>query len=164
MSMVSPTASSEQVVTSPYGMRDDGPHRGVDLRAAEGDPILSISDGTIVEVSDDPLASHGLAVHIDHDDGLHSRYMHGSEFPEGIKVGLRVASGSTIMYAGGSGNSNGPHLHFEVGVMNGDSFETSDPLKFLDGIFDDYKIKGTDHTVRSMLSDLDDDAVLRQSF
>lgn len=162
--MVPPTAHSDPVVTSTYGMRDDGPHTGIDLRAAEGDPVVAIEGGTIVEVSDDPLASHGLAVHIDHDDGLHSRYMHGSAFPEGIRVGLRVDSGSTIMFAGGSGNSNGPHLHFEIGKMNGDSFESFDPLRSLGGLFDDYKIKGTDHTVRSMLSDLNDDAVLRQSF
>ena len=164
MRMVPPTSHSDRVVTSTYGVRDDGPHNGVDLRAAEGDPIVAIEGGSIVEILDEPSVPHGLAVHIDHDGGLQGRYMHGSAFPDGLQVGQRVEPGSVVMYAGGSGNSNGPHLHFEIGHMVDGEFKQFDPLMALGGLFDDYKIKGTKHTVESMLSDQQDDKVLRQSF
>tara|TARA_R110000824_G_scaffold211833_4_gene398090 strand:- start:1768 stop:2262 length:495 start_codon:yes stop_codon:yes gene_type:complete len=164
MRMVPPTLHSDRVVTSAYGVRDDGPHNGVDLRAAEGDSIVSIDVGSVAEILDDISSPAGLAVYIDHDGGLQSRYMHGSAFPEGIQVGQRVEPGSVVMYAGGSGNSNGSHLHFEIGHMVDGEFKHVDPLISLSGLFDDYKIKGTKHTVESMLSDQQDDKVLRQSF
>jgi murein DD-endopeptidase MepM/ murein hydrolase activator NlpD len=111
------------------------PHLGTDLRAREGDPIQLISSGTVSAIKRDPSGNAGRTIYVDHPDGTQTRYFHGSGFPGDIQVGKNLEAGSTIMYAGSTGRSTGPHLHFEVGKMEGDEFKQMDPEKVYPEVF-----------------------------
>lgn len=106
-------------VTSPYGPRSTGFHRGVDFRATPGTPIMAIADGVVEGSanSDDQKGcySFGRWILLKHNNGLSSVYAHLSA--SFVKVGQAVGRGEVIAYSGGypgvygSGNSRGPHLH-----------------------------------------------------
>jgi len=98
-------------------------HRGIDLRGATGDPVLSIGDGTIRFAGHDPFL--GTCVIVDHGDALTSWYGHLSDLL--VYEGMRVERGAAIGLVGTTGRSQAPHLHLSVKVG-----ETSiDPLLIL---------------------------------
>ncbi|MEX2052188.1 MAG: peptidoglycan DD-metalloendopeptidase family protein [Candidatus Paceibacterota bacterium] len=116
-------------VTSPYGPRWGGYHRGVDFRAAVGTPVKAAADGTVKGAGDTdiccPGASFGKWILIEHNNGLSSTSAHLSLIS--VMEGQKVTRGQIIGYSGNTGSSTGPHLHFSVYVSSGvkvDSFES----------------------------------------
>ncbi len=103
-------------VTSKFGWRSDPLtgqtkfHKGVDLRAAYGQPVTSVASGKVVQAGAE--GGYGLSVVVEHGSGIRTRYAHLSEVS--VKAGDPVADGETIGKAGQSGRSTGPHLHFEI--------------------------------------------------
>jgi murein DD-endopeptidase MepM/ murein hydrolase activator NlpD len=85
-------------------------HSGVDLAVAAGTPIRAAASGVVrVVVS---TTGFGLHVIIDHGNGLQSLYGHMSVIS--VEDGAAVSAGDVIGEAGSTGNSTGPHLHFEI--------------------------------------------------
>ena len=116
----------EYVVTSNFGIRGNEFHRGIDLAAPAGSPIVASQSGKIVTAEYHP--SWGNYVVIAHEDGNFTLYAHQSLFI--VKAGQEVARGSVIGYVGSTGNSTGPHLHFEFSTsVNMTQSDLVDPLK-----------------------------------
>jgi murein DD-endopeptidase MepM/ murein hydrolase activator NlpD len=106
-------------VTSPYGvkrLRNGKPtgeyHGGVDQRATSGEEIRAFAAGTVK--FSHPFNVLGGAVGIDHGQGLETMYLHMSKIA--VEAGARVDRGDVIGYAGSTGRSTGPHLHWVVYV------------------------------------------------
>lgn len=97
-------------VTSVFGPRGGRMHNGLDIAGNMGDPIKASKDGT-VSVSG-WVGGYGNTVILRHDDGSASLYAHASALL--VKRGQTVRAGQTIARVGSTGNSTGPHLHFEV--------------------------------------------------
>jgi murein DD-endopeptidase MepM/ murein hydrolase activator NlpD len=114
------TAPSTAPITSYYGMRDGRLHGGTDFGNFEGDEIKVVGDGTVTYVGYE-AGGYGNVVYVDHGDGVETRYAHASEVL--VNVGDEVAKGDTIILAGTTGNSTGPHLHFEV-LLNGEKVDS----------------------------------------
>jgi murein DD-endopeptidase MepM/ murein hydrolase activator NlpD len=87
-------------------------HNGVDMNAAQGDPIRASADGKVILSG--VKGGFGNTVMIDHGGGMVTLYAHQSKL--GVSVGERVKAGQTIGYIGSTGLSTGPHLHFEVRI------------------------------------------------
>lgn len=105
---------------SGYGMRSHPiykmrrMHEGVDFKADRGEPVYATGDATVRAA--DRQSGYGNLVRLDHGDGIESAYAHLSKFAEGIRPGKKVKRGDLIGYAGNTGLSEGPHLHYEIRV------------------------------------------------
>ena len=99
-------------VTSEYGMRWGSMHEGIDLGAGTGTPIYATKGGVVTLASDtgDGFGNH---VVINHGGGITSGYAHMSRFAVG--PGAQVLKGQNIGFVGSTGQSTGPHLHFQLG-------------------------------------------------
>jgi murein DD-endopeptidase MepM/ murein hydrolase activator NlpD len=97
-------------------------HTGVDLAARSGTPIYAGGDG-IVEMAQ-WYSGYGRYVELRHANGYNTAYGHMSAIADGITPGTRVTQGQVIGYVGSTGQSTGPHLHYEIKI-NGN---TVDPL------------------------------------
>lgn len=103
-------------VTSPFGWRvhpisgTTRFHSGVDLGAPLGSPVLAAFSGRVV--SADWMGGYGNAIVLQHGAGLRSLYAHLSESL--VSPGQFIPQGAVIGLSGSTGNSTGPHLHFEV--------------------------------------------------
>jgi murein DD-endopeptidase MepM/ murein hydrolase activator NlpD len=86
-------------------------HAGIDLAEPAGTPIHAAGAGTVVTAGW-AYSGYGISVVIDHGNGVLTHYAHQSS--TAVKVGQRVTAGQTIGYEGSTGDSTGPHLHFEV--------------------------------------------------
>lgn len=106
-----PTVGS---IDSPFGSRWGRTHSGVDIGANYGSPVVSAEVGTVQRAGS--KGGYGLSIDITHGGGVVTRYAHLSSVA--VKAGQRVERGQFIGRAGSSGNSTGPHLHFEV-LVNG---------------------------------------------
>ncbi|BDG68081.1 hypothetical protein ENLAB_16450 [Enterococcus innesii] len=102
------------VVSSTFGPRGDGFHRGVDFAAPLGTPILASLAGTVIR--SEYHNSWGNYVAIEHENGLTTLYAHNNQ--NLVTVGQTVAQGEIIASMGSTGNSTGPHLHFEVSLSS----------------------------------------------
>lgn len=111
------------VVVSGFGMRWGRMHEGIDISASSGTPIWAAASGTVIWSG--WRGGYGNAVVVDHGNGLATLYAHASALLVG--VGQSVSQGQTVALVGSTGNSSGPHLHFEVRV-NGVAV---DPLLYL---------------------------------
>ncbi len=89
-------------------------HTGVDLASRTGTPIYAAGDGVVEKAQ--WLSGYGKYIEIKHVNGFETGYGHQSQFAKGIKPGVRVKQGQVIGYVGSTGNSTGPHLHFEIKV------------------------------------------------
>ena len=98
-------------------------HEGIDISAASGTPNWAAAAGTVIYAG--WLGGYGNLVVVDHGNGLSTAYAHASSILVG--VGQGVVQGETVSLVGSTGNSSGPHLHFEVRV-NGTAV---DPLLYL---------------------------------
>src|SRR5690606_29890169 len=85
-------------------------HEGIDLAAPVGRSVHAYTSGTVTFAG--RTAGLGLAVYIDHGNGLETRYGHLSKIY--VKKGQKVSTGDKIGAVGSTGLSTGPHLHFEV--------------------------------------------------
>ncbi|MFE7481187.1 M23 family metallopeptidase [Streptomyces sp. NPDC012600] len=103
-----------------------GYHTGSDFRAASGTPIRAIGPGTVVSAG--WSGSYGNEVVIKHEDGMYSQYAHQSSLS--VSAGQTVTGGQQIGLSGSTGNSTGPHLHFEVRTGPGYGSDV-DPVAYL---------------------------------
>lgn len=110
-------------ITSRFGPRWGRMHNGLDIAAPKGTPVRAAARGRVVHSG--PLGTYGLLVVIDHGGGVETRYAHNSVLL--VKAGETVEKGQVIARVGSTGNSTGPHLHFEV-LIDG---EHEDPEKWL---------------------------------
>jgi murein DD-endopeptidase MepM/ murein hydrolase activator NlpD len=110
-------------VTSGFGMRWGRMHEGIDIAVPTGTAVHAAASGTVIHAG--WLGGYGNLVVIDHGNGLATAYGHNSSIVVG--VGQSVSQGDTIALSGSTGNSTGPHVHFEVRV-NGAAV---DPLLYL---------------------------------
>jgi len=114
------------VVTSYTGPRWGRTHNGIDIAGnnCNGKPALAACDGVVVRA--DWYNGYGNCVIIDHGNGVQTLYAHLSK--HSVKVGDIVSAGDEVGKIGSTGNSTGPHLHFEVHVDG----EIVNPLIFVD--------------------------------
>ena len=102
-------------------------HKGVDLEANYGDQVRAAAAGTIVSAGWDP-GGFGIKVDIDHGNGYHTWYAHLSR--TAVEPGQRVVKGQPIAFVGTTGESTGPHLHYQV-MYDG---QPIDPAPYLNGV------------------------------
>ncbi len=117
-------------IRSPFGWRaDPWPefHAGVDLDVDYGDNVRAAAAGTVVAAAD-AGDGYGIKVDIDHGNGYHTWYAHLSRAD--VQAGQRVAKGQHIALVGSTGESTGPHLHYQV-MLDG---KAVDPSPYLAGI------------------------------
>lgn len=123
-------APSCHYVSSPYGWRSTGWHWGIDLvtgsGGARGTPVIASRSGR-VEVIQRSNYGYGHMILINHGDGYKTRYAHLLAGSINVRMGEYVEAGKTIGKVGSTGNSSGPHLHFEV-ILNG---ENQDPKYYV---------------------------------
>ncbi len=97
--------------TSGYGPRWGRMHRGIDIAAPTGTPIVAAASG-VVSYAGYNDGGFGYLVEIDHADGSMTRYAHNDRIL--VSVGQQVNQGQQVSLMGSTGFSTGPHLHFEV--------------------------------------------------
>lgn len=106
-------------------------HSGQDFAVPTGTSVHSVYDGTVVKAGGNGAGdgpAYGNAVVIEHTDGTYTQYAHLSEVQ--VSIGDEVEAGDQIALSGNTGNSSGPHLHFEVRTT-ADFGSAVDPMAFL---------------------------------
>jgi murein DD-endopeptidase MepM/ murein hydrolase activator NlpD len=114
---------TDYTISSQFGYRWGRAHEGTDLAADCGTPIYAAHAGTVILARYN--GGYGLAVVIDHGDGVQTVYGHSSEIL--VSEGQEVAAGDPIARTGNTGYSFGCHLHFEVHVDG----QPLDPIPWL---------------------------------
>lgn len=105
---------SYSYISSYYRSASRPNHTGVDFAATKGTSILAYKSGTVTRASWN--GNYGMCIEIQHSNGEKTRYAHCSGYD--VSVGQTVSQGQVIGYVGSTGNSTGPHLHFEI-MING---------------------------------------------
>ncbi|MGW0465541.1 transglycosylase family protein [Streptomyces sp. NPDC003027] len=103
-----------------------GYHTGVDFPVPTGTSVKAVAGGTVVSAGWG--GAYGYEIVVRHDDGRYSQYAHLSALH--VRDGQRVSGGQRIARSGSTGNSSGPHLHFEVRTGPGYGSDI-DPLAYL---------------------------------
>lgn len=98
-------------ISSYYGYRRSGFHKGIDIANSMGTPVRAADNGKVIFAGWD-RTGFGYLVKINHQNGYISYYGHNSKIA--VKVGQTVNKGDLIAYMGSTGNSSGPHCHFEL--------------------------------------------------
>lgn len=117
-------------ISSGFGERDDpftgeyDFHKGLDIAAEEGTKIYAAASGEVIATGTQDLA--GNYVIIRHADGIKTKYFHCLKVL--VNTGDRVTTKTPIALVGSTGNSTGPHLHFEVYIND----EVVNPMVVLD--------------------------------
>lgn len=111
------------VLTSSFGERWGRRHNGIDIGSDSGTEILAAAGGTVTFSGN--MSGYGNYIVIDHGNGYETAYGHCSSLV--AREGEVVKQGALIAYVGSTGNSTGPHLHFEV-KANG---EFKNPLNYV---------------------------------
>ncbi|MEV0487973.1 M23 family metallopeptidase [Streptomyces sp. NPDC050508] len=108
-------------------------HSGQDFAVASGTEVVAAHGGTVVKAGGNGAgdgAAYGNAIVIKHGNGTYSQYAHLSRID--VKVGQVVSTGQHIALSGSTGNSSGPHLHFEIRTT-ANYGSAIDPVAFLRG-------------------------------
>ncbi|RKN44457.1 M23 family metallopeptidase [Micromonospora endolithica] len=113
-------------ITSCYGQRWGALHAGIDFAMPAGTPVRAAFGGTVTKAGD-VGDGYGISVVVDHGNGYLTHYAHLSTASVGM--GAKVSAGETIGLEGSTGDSTGPHLHFEV--HQGQMWNQIDPAPFL---------------------------------
>lgn len=122
----------ELSVSSEFGPRNSPTsgasevHSGIDLPKPTGTPIRAVKGGTVNVSKADP-SGYGEWIEIRHDDGTSTRYAHMSK--RDVSQGAKVQQGQVIGQVGSTGNSTGPHLHFEYRNSQGQAVNPREILK-----------------------------------
>ncbi|MEU0133004.1 transglycosylase family protein [Streptomyces sp. NPDC006296] len=114
---------------TPYhqsGSWSSGYHTGVDFPVPTGTSVKAVGSGTVVSAG--WAGAYGYEVVLRHADGRYSQYAHLSSLH--VRAGQHVGSGQRIARSGSTGNSTGPHLHFEIRTGPGYGSDI-DPLAYL---------------------------------
>ncbi|MER7396133.1 M23 family metallopeptidase [Streptomyces sp. NPDC000151] len=125
---VAPIAGS--YVSTPYkassGLWSSGSHTGIDFHAASGTAVHAVGAGTVVEAGWG--GAYGNNIVLKMNDGTYTQYGHLSSI--GVSVGQRVSANQQIALSGNTGNTTGPHLHFEA--RTGPEYGSDiDPIAYL---------------------------------
>jgi murein DD-endopeptidase MepM/ murein hydrolase activator NlpD len=114
-------------LSSTFGERWGRLHGGIDISDSGiyGQEIIAADSGTVTFAGGDPSTGYGYYVMIDHGNGYTTLYGHCSSLA--VSAGQTVAQGQTVGYVGSTGNSTGPHLHFEIRVND----VQTDPLGYV---------------------------------
>lgn len=99
-------------------------HKGVDLRGAQGTPVLALANGKVAIAED--MYFSGNVIYLDHGQGVVSLYAHLSAF--NVKPGDTVTVGQQIGLVGATGRVTGPHLHLGLSILG----QSVNPLSLLD--------------------------------
>ena len=110
-------------ISSRFGMRWGRMHQGLDIAVPTGTPVRAAAAGTVTYAG--TVGGYGKLVIIDHGNRVETRYAHNSRIV--VRVGQRVKRGEIVAYSGNTGNSTGPHLHFEIRLRG----TAVDPEKYL---------------------------------
>lgn len=116
------------IVTSTFGNRPQPVpgastyHQAIDWATPTGTPIYASSGGTVARAG--WIGTYGNAIYINHPDGTQTRYAHLSRIL--VSPGQKVKQGETIALSGNTGNTSGPHVHFEM-IIDGVKV---DPFKY----------------------------------
>lgn len=108
-------------------------HSGQDFAVPNGTKVVAAHGGTVVKAGGNGAGdgpAYGNAVVIKHANGVYSQYAHLSQVD--VKIGQIVKTGQRIALSGNTGNSSGPHLHFEIRTT-ANYGSAIDPVKFLRG-------------------------------
>ena len=116
-------APVEGEISAPYGHLQSNFHKGIDFRADEGTPVYSAADGIVIEPVDVDTGD-GKNVIISHYTNVNTFYAHLSKVI--VNEGDKVKQGDLIGYVGSTGESTGPHLHFELCIDG----EYVDPIDY----------------------------------
>ncbi|MEO1341688.1 MAG: M23 family metallopeptidase, partial [Cyanobacteria bacterium J06635_13] len=116
---------AQGVLTSHYGWRWGRIHQGIDIAAPIGTPIVAAAAGEVIGVG--WYGGYGNLIKLEHLDGSVTYYAHNHR--NLVTHGQKVEQGEQIAEMGNTGNSTGPHLHFEIRLSNK---EVIDPLVLLD--------------------------------
>ncbi len=114
---------SKGTISSPYGKRGRGFHTGIDIANKKGTTVSAAAGGKVTSAG--WSGGYGYCIIVDHGNGMKTRYAHLSKIS--CSVGDSVSRGEKIGEVGSTGNSTGPHLHFEV-IVNG---STKNPISYL---------------------------------
>lgn len=124
----------DYIITQNFGetITDPKGHTGIDYGCPAGTPILASNDG-LVFFTGWKDGGYGYCVFIKHNDGFVTIYEHLlKDIP--VLMSQRVLQGQVIGFSGNTGNSTGPHLHFEVRDVDGKPF---DPMTILHSVDDE---------------------------
>jgi len=97
---------------NPFGEGGSEFHEGMDIAVEFGTPVSATADGVVIWA--EPKSGYGNLVAIYHTNGITSRYGHLSRVS--VQQGQRIKRGEQIGYAGSTGRSTGPHVHYEIRV------------------------------------------------
>lgn len=132
MELIWPLPYKNCYISAYYGQYPSGgEHHGVDIcvrGGTEGKNVVAAADGTVIQYGFNHW-SMGNYVIIDHGYGLFTAYYHMQKLF--VEKGDRVKQGQVIGLAGHTGNTTGPHLHFEVRISRGGVITRVNPLKFV---------------------------------
>jgi murein DD-endopeptidase MepM/ murein hydrolase activator NlpD len=133
-SWVTPIEDGDYTLSATYGNSGDrwaSTHSGQDFAVPVGTPVHAVHGGTVVKAGPNGAgdgSAYGNAVVIKHADGVYTQYAHLERID--VKVGQQVTTDDQIALSGNTGNSSGPHLHFEVRTTP-DYGSAVDPAAFL---------------------------------
>jgi murein DD-endopeptidase MepM/ murein hydrolase activator NlpD len=118
-----PLSSGFGVRGNPFGGSSREFHKGQDIAAPIGTPVMATADGVVTVAG--WLRGYGWVVYIDHGNGISTRYGHLSRID--VAVGQTIKRGEQLGLVGSTGRSTGPHLHYEV-LING---QATNPIPYL---------------------------------
>lgn len=115
-------------LTSPFGYRWGVFHKGLDIAASVGTPVLACAGGRVIFTGKrKKFEKYGKIVLLDHGRGVYTQYAHLNRLF--VRKGQRIRRGQKIASVGNTGRSTGPHLHLEVRVRN----KMYNPLAYFSG-------------------------------